>query len=165
MKNAENANTGRMVLQREKVEPYFCSQILLTKPIFWDVSVSSRDLVTGTFNKQGKQSSILLAKCNLFMQDFQNPSSFPPQKSNVHSQGRYLNAITRDLSKAQHGCNGSWLPPDSRDIFIWTLMWLKLSIIPQCYNKVIISGITLTNNFIKTNKIKKLCRIPDRISP
>lgn len=85
MKNAENANTGGMVLQRKKVQPCFGSQLLLTKPIFSDISVSSRDLLTGTFSKQGKHSSIPLAKCNLFMQDFQNPSSLPPQKSHVHS--------------------------------------------------------------------------------
>lgn len=165
MKNAENTNTGRMVLQKEKVWPCFGSQFLLTQPIFWDISVSSRDLLTGTSNKQGKHSSIPLAKCHLFMQDFQNPSSFPPLKSDVHSQGRYLNVIIWDLSKAQHCCNGSWLPPDSRDIFIWTVTWLKLSTVPQCYTKVIISDITLMSNFIKRNKIKKLCRIPDRISP
>jgi len=153
MKNAENANIGRMVLQREKVQPCCSSQILLTKPIFRDISVSSRDLCTGTFNKQGKHSSIRLAKCNLFTQVFQNPCSFPPWKSNIHLQGRYLNAIIRDLSKAQHCCNISWLPLHSSHFFMWTFRWLKLSIVLQCYTKVIVSDITLTSNFIKRNKI------------
>lgn len=129
MKNAENANIGGMALQREKVRPCFGSQFLLTKPIFWDISVSSRDLFTVSFNKQGKHSSIPLAKCNLFMQVFQNPRSFSPWKSNVHLQGRYLNAIIWDLSKAQHCCNLSWLPVHSSNFFIWTLTWLKFSIV------------------------------------
>lgn len=88
---------------------------------------------------------------------------FHPQKSAVHSQGRYLDAIIQDLSKAQHCCNGSWLPPAQRDVFTWTLTWLKYC--PQCYTEVVTTDITLTGNFIRRNKIKKLCRIPDRISP
>lgn len=77
MKNAENANIGGMVLQKEKVRPCFGFQLLPTKPVFWDISVSSRDLPTGTFSKKGKHSSFLLANSNLFMRVFQNSCSFP----------------------------------------------------------------------------------------
>lgn len=88
VKNAENANRGGTVLQEEKVGPCFGFQLLLTKPMSWDMSVSSRDHLTATFNKEGEHSSLLLAKHHSFVRAFHNLCAFPHRNAlSTHKEG------------------------------------------------------------------------------